>query len=120
MKHAVLMIYVENVKATQAFWTTYLGFTVEKTLDLGPSQSVVLNLEDNFRVQLFEKSFIEQVSPEVSLAMPSIAIYVDNLEDYHQEVARAGLFISDISEHAGQRSFNFQDNEGHYLAAIER
>ena len=119
MKTAILMIYVENVSDTKEFWENYLGFTEEKVIDLGQSQSVVLTLENNFTVQLFEKEFIRSVSPEVSLEMPSIAFYVDDLEASHQHIAKSGNFISEIMNHGGQESFNFQDNEGHYLAVIQ-
>ena len=114
-----VMLYVTNVEETATFWETYLGFTREQTLELGPSTSIVLGNNHNFSIQLFESDFIKQVSPEVSTETPSLMLKTANLEVLHTKLKTAGTFVSDITDLGGQHTFNFADNEGRYFACTE-
>lgn len=113
-----VMLYVKNVEETATFWETYLGFS-QTELDLGPSTSIILSNDKNFSLQLFDREFIKQVSPEVSLETPSLMLHVDDLAAVHQRLKTGPTFVNDISQHGDSLSFNFADNEGRYFACCQ-
>lgn len=119
IKQLTVMLYVKNVEETATFWETYLDFTRQAEIDLGPSTSIILGNHQPFAIQLFDIEFIKQVSPEVSLETPSLMFQVADLEAVQQKLKASGTFVNEISQHGNQLSFNFADNEGRYFACCQ-
>ena len=119
MTSVSIMLYVEDVSSSADFWQTYLEFAISAELDLGDSTSIVLGNDQGFTLQLFEQTFIKRVSPEVSLATPSLLFQTDNIEKAHQKIQASPFFTSEISRRGEHLSFNFADNEGRYFAIAQ-
>ncbi|MCI1288700.1 MAG: metallophosphoesterase [Olsenella sp.] len=116
-----VMVYVDDVEACRRYWTEKLGFR-EAGRRPGPAGSDAWCLSfgtSGARVVLMGKRVVEESSPEVSTAMPSLLFHVANVDAYHDELEGRGITLSPISDAGGMRSFAFCDGEGHWMAAAQ-
>lgn len=66
---------------------------------------------------LIDRKATAKVSPEVSLAFPSILIRTDDIVKLRQKIDESGFWISDIVETGSARSFSFRDPDGSCFGA---
>lgn len=111
-----VMLYVADVPAEKAFWEA-VGFTIIKeeemagylTFDMIPAADSTLTFT------VFDKAFIQEVSPEVADHQPSILFQSSDLEGLHAKVKAHAPVCNDISE-APFKHFNFASPSGQYYA----
>lgn len=111
-----VMLYVDDVEKISEFWVDYFQAKIESKIDLpDDSQTIDLQVTQEFQLSLFEKEFIKKYSPEVLGNVPSIMFFADNFQELHSKIPNAG----EIIENAGVNTFNFADPEGNYFVIAE-
>ncbi|MFY8330957.1 VOC family protein [Vagococcus carniphilus] len=114
-----IMLYVNNVNEAAEFWQKGFGVTEVETVDLPESfLSIKLTLLNQVSLQLFDKVFIQQFSPEVAMNPPSLLFKTDNIEALHQQLKLVSPFVSEIINETGVKQFHFSDKENNYFAVM--
>ncbi|MDR0297155.1 MAG: hypothetical protein LBI11_00640 [Streptococcaceae bacterium] len=122
------MLYVGDVEVVAAFWEK-VGFVEIGREGEGKALTIIVapTADSNARLQLWKKSYIEEVSPEVANSVPSLLMTLDDLESMHAKLSeflapfdmKSGDFASKImpiSVRDGLTNFAFSDPEGHFYA----
>lgn len=112
-----VMLYVEDVKASVAFWQA-IGFV---TAEIDANSAQIQPVADSqVKLMLYDKAFIRAISPEVVDNVPSILFQASDLEALHARIAVLVPVIGEIVEAPGVgRVFNFSDPDGQYFAVRE-
>ncbi|URZ87995.1 MULTISPECIES: hypothetical protein [Floricoccus] len=116
-----VMLYVENVAASAAFWNA-IGFIVTETEDFSGAKLVTIKptLDSNTIFNLYDIEQVRMMSPEVADNKPSVLFHSSDLEALNLKIEAAGGQTSDIMTFDnGVRVTNFADIEGTYFAVIE-
>ncbi|MFW7431126.1 VOC family protein [Vagococcus carniphilus] len=114
-----IMLYVKDVKEAANFWQKGFGITEVETIDLPESFiSIKLTLLNQVSLQLFDKAFIQQFSPEVAMNTPSLLFKTDKVEALHQQLKQISPFVSEITNETGTKQFHFSDKESNYFAVM--
>lgn len=120
LKKIEVMLYVNSVEKAAQFWKEAFG-AVEIGVDTMPDNSISIKLmmtnDLNFRI--FNKTFVANYSPEVSISTPSLMLYTEEINLLHERISRMGVQISPIQEFNGKLQFNFADYEDNYFAVSE-
>lgn len=115
-----IMLYVNDVAGSAAFWQEGLGGKIlsQQTMP-DDSLQVTVELFDSVHLILFDRKFIETVSPEVVDNFPSLLLKVTDLESYHERLQKLSPNVNPIMEQGGRRLFNFADPEENYFVLSE-
>lgn len=117
-----VMLYVDNQEQSVKFWTEDLGFVIKseselpkgfKEIEIAPSQS------SDTTITIFDKAFIREFSPEVSLETPSLMFQVKDIDALYNLLDKEGINRGEIVDYPTSRVFNFSDYEGNYFAVTE-
>ena len=116
-----VMLYVENLEQAKAFWTEKLGFEVISDVDNGLRIITIAPTEDaHTQIVLHDKKKIQQMSPELNLATPSLMFYGENLEALYEQYKAKGITVGELVSMGFAKIFNFADDEGNYFAITEK
>lgn len=115
-KQASVMLYVTDVAAEKAFWQA-AGFKIlasqemmgYETFDMTPHEGSSLTLT------VFDKAFIQQVSPEVVDHVPSLLFESDDIVALQAKIAELTDTASPVNEQPFP-NFNFASPSGLYFA----
>jgi len=120
LKGLEIMLYVNDVAGEAAFWQEGLDGTIvsQQTMP-DDSLQVTLELFESVHLVLFDRKFIEEVSPEVVDNVPSLLLNVSNLDDYYTRLQKLSPKVNPIMEQGGKRLFNFADPEENYFVLSE-
>ncbi|MGX7204586.1 VOC family protein [Enterococcus pingfangensis] len=120
LKEIEIMLYVNDVAASAAFWQEGLGGTIrsQQTMVDGSLQ-VTVELFESVQLVLFDRAFIAEYSPEVINNVPSLLLKVSDLDSYHKRLQKISPVVNPIAEQAGKRLFNFSDPENNYFVLSE-
>ena len=117
-----VMLYVDNQEQSVAFWTKDLGFVIKSEdiiYDDYKSVEVAPGLDSETSIVIFDKAFIKEASPEVSLETPSLMFGVQDIDALYADFQNKGIRCGDIVETPDGRVFNFSDDEENYFAVNE-
>lgn len=111
-----VMLYVADVLAEKAFWEA-VGFTITKEEELGgyPTFDMVPTADSTLTFTVFDKTFIQAVSPEVADNQPSVLFQTSDIEGLHAKVKAHAPVCNDISD-VPFKNFNFASPSGQYYA----
>lgn len=115
-KNTSVMLYVDDVAAEKAFWQA-AGFTILSstemmgydTFDMTPQAGSSLTLT------VFDKAFIQQVSPEVADHVPSLLFESDDIVALQATIAELTDTASPLQQEPFL-NFNFASPSGLYVA----
>lgn len=117
-----VMIYVQDPRECADFWVQTIGFTEVATTEVdGALVSVELTPDPaaGAAIELFDRAFVAQVSPEISLETPSILFSSRDVAAMRAKLIEEGATVGDIVDAGGMTTFNFADPEGNYFAVRE-
>ncbi len=116
-----LMIYVNDVESCHTYWTEKLGFTDAGVRPgiAGTNAYALTFGVGGMTLILMNKQLVEQYSPEVSTAMPSLLFHTTDLAALHTDLKQKGVHVSEMQNFGGRSSFSFSDEEDHYMAAAQ-
>ena len=119
MKIGYVVLYVNNPEESLQFWIKNLGMIEKGSKQAGQFSIVRVGFADqDFSFELVPLELMKNNPNNLDLATPSIAFYVDNLEETRNKLAGNGVQVTDIADHGGISSFAFIDNEGHGFAVL--
>ncbi|EOH72288.1 VOC family protein [Enterococcus malodoratus] len=120
LKGIEIMLYVDDVAGSAAFWQEGLGGKIVSQQTM-PDESLQVTVElfDSVQMVLFDRNFIKRVSPEVVDNFPSLLLKVSDLEQYHEQLQKLSPKVNPIMEQGGKRLFNFADPENNYFVLSE-
>lgn len=115
-KQLGLMLYVDDVAAEKDFWQA-VGFIIESEEDTqGYGQFSMRPHPDSSLVfTVFDKAFIQKVSPEVVDQVPSVLFESDDILTLHARIASLTGTCSPIEEQPF-KNFQFASPSGIYFA----
>ncbi|MBO0454375.1 VOC family protein [Candidatus Enterococcus murrayae] len=115
-----IMLYVKDVAGSAAFWQEGVGgkITSQQPMPDGSLQ-ITLELFESVELVLFDRQFIEKVSPEVADNFPSLLMKVSDLDACHDRLQKLSPKVNPIVEQGGKRLFNFADPENNYFVLSE-
>ncbi|TDM07931.1 VOC family protein [Macrococcus lamae] len=119
-----VMLYVENLEQSVAFWQEQLGFKIVNQQELPEGYQsfemapATINA-DQTSIVLFDKAFIKKFSPEVSLETPSLMFKTADVDALYNDLKAKGVTVGEKLEMPGMKVFNFADTEGNYFAVSE-
>lgn len=117
-----VMVYVYNPRKVADFWIEKIGFTEENIVENENgvfSVELKVNKPSDASIVLLDKKIVEQMSPEVDLATPSIMFSSDNIADTQNQFIDAGIAVGEIVDNGNSKTFNFADNESNYFVVEE-
>lgn len=111
-----IMLYVTDVSAEYHFWKT-IGFELGEMIDMSgySSFSMKPHPDSNLAITIYDKVFIQQVSPEVADNVPSILFEALDIEQLHEKIAAVTEHISPLREEPFV-NFNFSTPSGLFFA----
>lgn len=115
-----IILYVNDVVKVRDFWKMALDAKVfdEETMPDGSLNSN-LRVSDQVVLCLFNKKFIAEYSPEISLEVPSLIFNTADIQRSFTKIKSLGLSVGDVVDNKGQKLFNFSDPEGNYFVIAE-
>lgn len=111
-----LMLYVSDVQKEKAFWQT-IGFTIlSESEEMGyTSFDMTPTPNSDITITVYDKAFIQTISPEVADNKPSLLLYSDDLDNLHKHIKKTSNYtVSQISEVPFQH-FTFETPNGDYI-----
>ena len=114
LKGIEIMLYVDDVEGAAAFWQEGLDGKIASQQTM-PDDSLQVTVQ----LVLFDRRFIEEVSPEVVDNFPSLLLKVTDLDNYHERLKRLSPNVNPMMEQGGKRLFNFADPENNYFVLSE-
>lgn len=120
MKIGYVVLYVNDANACFEFWKDKIGMVEKNRNQFGDFSIIKVGFAD--QEASFELVPIEMMknNPDgLDLATPSIAFYVENLQETHSALTSKNVSVSEIAEHSGMQSFAFSDNENRWFAVIQ-
>jgi len=121
-KFGKVMIYVNNPRDVADFWIQQLKFTernVQRNENGIFSVEIAPGAMSDTSIVLFDKEFVRQMSPEISMNAPSILFASHDVEEMRNELIKAGVVVGEIVVMGTVKTFNFSDIEGNYFAVEE-
>lgn len=121
-KFGKVMIYVKNPRAVADFWINKIGFTEIKadTHETGIlSVELTHNIMSDASIVLFDRSIVEEMSPELNLGTPSILFSSYDVMEMRNRLINNGVNVGEVMEMGDSLTFNFSDIEGNYFAIQE-
>ena len=117
MKVGYVVLYVTDAAACRRFWVEQIGMVEKRRSEAGIFTIAQVGFADQpFAFELVPLELMKDNPDGLDLAMPSIALHVDDLEATHAALTGRGVQASDVGEHEGTPSFAFSDPEGHWFA----
>ncbi|MGT2894962.1 VOC family protein [Streptococcus entericus] len=115
-----LMLYVADVAAEQAFWEA-VGFEILATSEQMGYQSFDMrsHAKSSTTITVYDKAFIQQVSPEVADHVPSILFESDDIYALQAKIAEQTDTASPVQTEPFL-TFNFASPSGQYFAVKGR
>lgn len=112
-----IMLYVDNVEESAAFWQS-VGFHEFERQEMDGTLIVEIGLSATAesRLVLYDRTFIEKHSPEVALNSPSIMFSSDDIVSLYKKMQELGVTLGDLMKLGEEMVFNFADNDGNYFA----
>lgn len=113
-----VMLYVNDTEAARDFWCQKMGFVEIDKLPMMATTSYVIapQLSSDVQFVLHNKEVIKQLSPEVSLEIPSILLATDDIHATYQQLVNQEVVVNEIQQMPEFLVCNFADNEGNYYA----
>ena len=111
-----VMLYVSDVNREADFWVS-LGFVERDRQDMGETEMVqVAPSEDGaFALNIFDREFIKENSPEVVDNIPSIMFHSDDVEALYNKMTELNVEKGELVEMGLQKVFNFANPDGLYF-----
>lgn len=111
-----VMLYVSDVNREADFWAS-LGFVERDRQDMGETEMVqVAPSEDGaFALNIFDREFIKENSPEVVDNVPSIMFHSDDVEALYNKMTELNVEKGELVEMGLQKVFNFANPDGLYF-----
>jgi catechol 2,3-dioxygenase-like lactoylglutathione lyase family enzyme len=120
MQVGYVVLYVNDVEACRRFWIEQIGMVEKRRTEAAGSTIAQVGFADqSFAFELVPLELMKDNPDNLSLATPSIAFRVEDLEASHATLVGRGVQASDVGEHSGTPSFAFADPEGHWFAVTE-
>lgn len=112
-----IMLYVNNVEESSVFWQK-IGF-VEKERECIDG-TLVVEIAPNETAQtiivLYELSFIQQHTAEVTGNTPSLMFHSDDILSLYQQIKETDVQVGELLQLPSGLIFNFSDNDGNFFA----
>ena len=118
-----VMLYVEDLAKSAAFWTEILGFEVRARAEQGSGFhwiEVAPGQEAATTLVLHSREAVSKMAPELNLGTPSLMFFTPSVETLREALAGKGVTVGPVVARPDGKVFNFSDNEGHYFAVAER
>lgn len=120
MKLGYVVLYVNNPEDSLKFWIERVGMVEKGSKQAGPFSIVKVGFVDqDFSLELVPLELMKNNPSNLDLATPSIAFYVSALSKVRSALIEKGVHVSEISDHGGNQSFAFSDNEARWFAVLE-
>ena len=120
MKIGYVVLYVTDPEASLNFWIQQMGMVEKGRKEAGPFSIVKVGFADqDASFELVPLELMKNNPDNLDLATPSIAFYVDNLQEMHNALSEKKIHVTEIGDHGGIQSFAFIDNEGRGFAVLE-
>jgi lactoylglutathione lyase len=120
MKVGYVVLYVNDGEACRRFWIERIGMVEKRRSDAdGFTIAQVGFADQDFAFELVPLDLMKDNPDGLDLAMPSIALRVDDLESAHATLVERGVQVTEIGEHSGTPSFAFANPEGHWFAVAQ-
>ena len=115
-KQLGLMLYVDDVAAERDFWQA-VGFEIlDYRQEMGFDNFDMKPAPDsNLTITVYDKVFIQQVSPEVASNVPSILFETDDIDQLQKRIASLTDTCSPVSD-VPFKNFHFASPSGIYFA----
>lgn len=111
-----VMFYVTNPIAEKHFWEA-VGFTITKEEDIMGylTFEMVPHSDSTLTFTVFDKAFIQAVSPEVVDNQPSVLFQTSDIEGLHAKIKAHAPVCNDITD-VPFKNFNFSSPSGEFYA----
>jgi lactoylglutathione lyase len=117
MRVGYVVLYVNDAAACRTFWVDQVGMVEKRRTEAGAFTIVQVGFAGQpFAFELVPLELMKDNPDGLDLATPSIAFAVDDLDAARTRLVERGVQASEVSEHAGTRSFAFADPEGRWFA----
>lgn len=119
-KNTSVMLYVDDVAAEKAFWQA-AGFTILSSTEMMGYDTFDMTPQagSNLTLTVFDKVFIQQVSPEVADHVPSLLFESDDIVALQATIAELTDTASPLQQEPFL-NFNFASPSGLYVAVKGR
>lgn len=115
-----VVLYLKDTQAGAKFWTDNFDFIIKKEVEVGEFKVITVGTKTgttNF--ELVPLGLMEDNPHGLNLAIPSICLRVDNLEQTYAELKSKGVEVSPIEDHGGMLTFAVIDSESNAYAVLE-
>lgn len=120
MNFGYVVLYVNNPEESLRFWLTKLGMQEKGQKQIGQFSIVRVGFPDqDFSLELVPLDLMKNNPDNLDLATPSLALYVDDLEETRIELLAKGVEVTELADRGGIKSFAFVDNERRAFAVLE-
>ena len=120
MKVGYVVLYVKDADACRRFWTEKIGMIEKRSAEAGGFTITQVGFADQeFAFELVPLDLMKDNPDNLDLAMPSIALRVDDLQAAHATFVSRGVQATEVGDHSGTPSFAFSDPEGHWFAVTQ-
>ena len=120
MQIGYVVLYVNNPVECLNFWIEKIGMVEKGSKQAGPFSIVKVGFPNqDFSFELVPLELMKNNPDNLDLATPSIAFYVNNLQNTRDNFLNRGVQVTDIADHGGVNAFAFIDNEGRGFAVID-
>lgn len=121
-KFGKVMVYVQHPRAVADFFINKIDFIelkVNRQETRILSVAVTPNRNSDTCIELFDKSVVQKMAPELNTDTPSICFSSYDIKEMRNKLISNRVNVGDIIEMAGALTFNFSDIEGNYFAVQE-
>jgi lactoylglutathione lyase len=120
MQIGYVVLYVNNPVECLNFWIEKIGMVEKGSKQAGPFSIVKVGFPNqDFSFELVPLELMKNNPDNLDLATPSIAFYVNNLQNTRDNFLNRGVQVTDIADHGGVNAFAFIDNEGRGFAVLK-
>lgn len=120
MKIGYVVLYVSDPVASLKFWIEKFGMVEKGRKEAGPFSIVRIGFPDqDFSFELVPLELMQNNPDGLNLTAPSIAFYLQNLEESRTTFLANGVNCSEVADHGGITSFAFSDNEDRWFAVLQ-
>lgn len=119
MKIGYVVLYVNDAEECRRFWTEQVGMVEKDRKQAGDFSIVKVGFANQeFSFELVPLALMQNNPDGLDLATPSIAFYVENLEETRGALLARGVQATEVGNRGGVASFAFPDNENRWFAVL--
>ena len=120
MQVGYVVLYVNDAEVCRRFWVEQIGMVEKRRTEAGDFTILQVGFADQpFAFELVPLELMKDNPDGLDLALPSIALRVDDLHVAHADLSGRGVQTTEVADHGGTPSFAFADPENHWFAVTE-